>query len=138
MPSRLSGGAPADVGGHLDRHRSKPWRRWYNTARWQSLRLDRLLIDAEDFAERLDLVPVGEWPLFKRSAQFQSYPLHWPVCQKTGVLLVGGRDKPNSAVVDHIQPHRGNPDLFWDINNLTTVSKLYHDSTKQRIERRMV
>ncbi|TMV14414.1 HNH endonuclease, partial [Arenibacterium halophilum] len=33
------------------------------------------------------------------------------ICQQTGVLLVAGRREPNSAVVDHIKPHRGDPEL---------------------------
>lgn len=56
-------------------------------------------------------------------------------CQKTGVLLVGRHPAPNSPVVDHIIPHRGDERLFWDENNLHAVSKAYHDSTKQSEER---
>lgn len=56
-------------------------------------------------------------------------------CRKTGVLCSGAYPAGNSAVVDHIRPHRGDPALFWDINNLETVSKAYHDSDKQRAER---
>lgn len=56
-------------------------------------------------------------------------------CRQTGVLLVGKAPAPDSAVVDHIRPHRGDPDLFWDIDNLQAVSKAWHDSDKQRIER---
>ncbi|MBV7408193.1 HNH endonuclease [Maritimibacter sp. DP1N21-5] len=57
------------------------------------------------------------------------------VCQKTGVLLVGGKNAPDSPVVDHIVPHRGDPDLFWNIDNLQLVSKAWHDSEKQSQER---
>jgi len=57
-------------------------------------------------------------------------------CQQTGVLLVGRHPAPNSPVVDHIIPHRGDPELFWDENNLQTLSKAYHDSRKQAEERR--
>ncbi len=56
------------------------------------------------------------------------------ICQQTGVLLIGKRSAPNSPIVDHIKPHRGNPDLFWDRNNLQAVSKAYHDSEKQKQE----
>ena len=58
------------------------------------------------------------------------------VCQRTGVLLVGKHPAPDSPVVDHKIPHRGDPQLFWDINNLQSVSKEWHDSEKQRLERR--
>ncbi|WP_107495572.1 HNH endonuclease signature motif containing protein [Thalassobius sp. I31.1] len=57
-------------------------------------------------------------------------------CQKTGVLLIGKRHAPNSPILDHIIPHRGDPGLFWDEDNLQLVSKAYHDSTKQSMERR--
>lgn len=57
-------------------------------------------------------------------------------CQATGVLLVGKAPAPDSPVVDHITPHRGDPALFWDIDNLQSVAKSWHDSTKQSLERR--
>ena len=55
-------------------------------------------------------------------------------CQRTGVLLIGKHPAPDSPVVDHIKPHRGDEVLFWDEANLHTVSKAYHDSEKQRQE----
>ena len=55
-------------------------------------------------------------------------------CQQTGVLLIGKHPAPNSPVVDHIQEHRGNAELFWDMNNLQALSKAYHDSEKQKQE----
>jgi 5-methylcytosine-specific restriction protein A len=57
-------------------------------------------------------------------------------CQQTGVLLTGKHPAPNSPVVDHIKRHNGDPELFWDPTNLQTVSKEFHDSTKQSLERR--
>lgn len=57
------------------------------------------------------------------------------VCQQTGVHLVGKHPAPNSPVVDHIEAHRGDPDRFWDEKNLQTVSKVWHDSVKQSMER---
>ncbi len=57
-------------------------------------------------------------------------------CRQTGVLLVGKYPAPNSAVVDHIAPHRGDPDLFWDEDNLQSVAKSWHDSAKQSMEKR--
>jgi 5-methylcytosine-specific restriction protein A len=29
--------------------------------------------------------------------------------------------------VDHIRPHRGNRDLFWDMTNWQAMSKVCHD-----------
>lgn len=55
-------------------------------------------------------------------------------CQATGVLLVGTYPAWNSAVVDHVEPHRWDPDLFWDFDNLQSMTKQWHDREKQRIE----
>ena len=55
-------------------------------------------------------------------------------CQRTGALLTGKYPSPHSAVVDHIKPHRGDPELFWDEENLHAVSKAFHDSAKQAEE----
>ncbi len=57
-------------------------------------------------------------------------------CQQTDTLLIGKYPAPNSAVVDHIKPHRGDPALFWDETNLQAMSKEYHDRLKQSEERR--
>lgn len=57
-------------------------------------------------------------------------------CQHTGVLLTDGAREPNSAVVHHKIPHKGDERLFWDINNLECVSKAWHDSEAQKEERR--
>lgn len=57
-------------------------------------------------------------------------------CQATGQALVGKYPEPNSAVIDHKTPHRGDPELFWSPDNLQAVSKAYHDRDKQRAEAR--
>lgn len=49
------------------------------------------------------------------------------ICQRTGVVLVGRHPAPNSPVANHKVPHRGDPRLFWDINNIETVAKSVHD-----------
>lgn len=56
------------------------------------------------------------------------------ICQQTGAVLVGKHPAPNSPVVDHIQRHGGDEALFWDPMNLQTVSKGWHDRTKQSLE----
>lgn len=56
-------------------------------------------------------------------------------CQATGIMLSGRHPEPNSPVVDHIIPHRGDPTLFWDERNLRAVSKKWHDSIKQAMEK---
>lgn len=56
-------------------------------------------------------------------------------CRQTGVLLVGSYPAPNSAAVDHIKPHGWDPELFWCLDNLQSVTKAWHDREKQRRER---
>lgn len=58
------------------------------------------------------------------------------ICQLTGVLCCGLHPAPNSPVVDHIRPHAGNAELFWDKSNLQLLSKSAHDSIKARMEGR--
>ena len=57
-------------------------------------------------------------------------------CQQTGTLLVGKYPSPNSPVADHKTPHRGDPKLFWNMDNIQSVSKEYHDRVKQSMEKR--
>jgi 5-methylcytosine-specific restriction endonuclease McrA len=40
-----------------------------------------------------------------------------------------------ATVVDHIKPHRGDPELFWDASNHQALCKHCHDSHKQRFEK---
>ena len=60
-----------------------------------------------------------------RKARKEYLALH-PYCTMCG--------KP-ASVVDHIQPHRGNKDLFWWRGNWLSLCQPCHDSTKQRQER---
>lgn len=84
---------------------------------------------------------VATWRKWYKTARWQKLRLSvldrdLYICQATGVRLVGKYPAPNSAVVDHKVPHRGDPDLFWDFDNLQAVTKAYHDSDKQRLEAR--
>lgn len=56
-------------------------------------------------------------------------------CQRTGVMCIGKSPAPNSPVVNHKRPHHGDPMLFWDIDNLETVTKAVHDGEVQREEK---
>lgn len=40
-----------------------------------------------------------------------------------------------ATVVDHIVPHQGDQELFWDESNWQALCKPCHDSVKQRQER---
>lgn len=57
-------------------------------------------------------------------------------CQRTGVLCVGKYPAPNSPVANHKVRHNGDPALFWDIDNIETITKAEHDSIVQAEERR--
>ena len=81
-----------------------PWRKWYNTTRWERLRQQVFVRDGY-------------------------------VCQRSGVLCVGKHPAPNSPVANHKVPHKGDPKLFWDIDNLETVAKEVHDGLIQSEER---
>ena len=60
------------------------------------------------------------------------YLLHHPLCT---YCLEQGKTTA-ATVVDHIQPHKGDMDLFWDVNNWQALCKHCHDSIKQREEKR--
>lgn len=51
-------------------------------------------------------------------------------CRKCGVLI----QHPPDRVADHIEPHRGNPALFWSEENVATLCKPCHDRVKQAEE----
>lgn len=40
-----------------------------------------------------------------------------------------------ASVVDHIQPHRGDQDRFWDKSNHQSLCATCHSSYKQRLEK---
>ena len=60
------------------------------------------------------LYTTNRWKKFSRT-----YRARHPVC-----TICGSRA---SDVVDHIQPHNGNPKLFWDKKNLQALCKRCHD-----------
>jgi 5-methylcytosine-specific restriction protein A len=127
-PARLGVALKSEVERTRHRDNTQVWRSWYKTSRWQKLRLKVLRRDAVDISDQPRLMPMGV--LFRRE------PWMWPRCSQTGAVLVGKHPAPNSPVVDHILPHRGDEALFWAESNLQTVSKTYHDKEKQSIEKR--
>lgn len=48
-------------------------------------------------------------------------------CTRKGLKIPAG-------VVDHIEPHKGDEDLFYDYDNLQSLCKPCHDGAKQRME----
>ena len=49
-------------------------------------------------------------------------------CQRSGELCLGRGQEPNAPVANHKIPHRGDPQLFWSLDNIETVTKRVHDS----------
>ena len=81
-----------------------------------------------------------EWRKGKTTAQrgydsrWQKARLHYlnahPLCVyclKLGITKA-------ACIVDHIKPHKGNRDLFWDSRNWQALCQHCHDSVKQREE----
>ena len=84
---------------------------------------------------------LAPWRLWYRTARWQrlrheAFLRDGYVCQRSGILCIGRHPAPNSPVANHKKPHKGDPALFWDINNIETVSKQVHDSLIQAEERR--
>ena len=50
------------------------------------------------------------------------------MCQEIGRI-------ESATVVDHIVPHKGDYELFWDKDNYQSLCKTCHDSHKQRQEK---
>lgn len=61
----------------------------------------------------------------KRKALLDAEPL-CRMCKERGVITP-------ARIADHIVPHKGNEDLFWN-GELQPLCKPCHDSDKQRIE----
>ena len=59
-------------------------------------------------------------------------------CQHSGcgAHLQAGRDHPRSAVVHHLKPHKGDLELFFDLNNLQSVYWAYQSGDIQSVEAR--
>lgn len=72
----------------------------------------------------------AEWKRLKQAAHVRDNF----TCQRTGTLCLGkGRDW-NAPVANHKIPHRGRRDLFFDLDNIETVTKQVHDTIIQREE----
>jgi 5-methylcytosine-specific restriction endonuclease McrA len=62
-----------------------------------------------------------------RLAQLAAHPLCC-LCAKLGIVRA-------ATVVDHIEPHKGNEELFFAAANLQSMCKPCHDGAKQELER---
>lgn len=100
-------------------------------------RMPRAVGESARDRQRSGLKPWRNWYKTKRWADLRSARLKqvgWQ-CEQTGVLLIRKAPAPDSPVLDHKIPHRGDPVLFWDPQNLQVVSKEWHDTVKQKKER---
>ena len=55
-------------------------------------------------------------------------------CKACHRVLGGKSPEPDSPVVDHIRPHRGDERLFWVKTNLQALCAGCHNGHKQRLE----
>lgn len=87
--------------------------------------------------ERNEAQPWRGWYRTKRwrDLRMAAFERDLWTCQRSGELLLGRHPAPNSPVANHRRPHRGDPALFWDIDNIETVSKAVHDGLVQAQER---
>lgn len=91
--------------------------------RLQATRTHRIKVDPEESAH--DRGYTHAWQ--KARKQFLA---HNPLC----VFCAARGDVTLATVVDHIEPHRGDKELFWDRKNWQPLCKWDHDSTKQKME----
>lgn len=68
----------------------------------------------------------GKWQR-ARAEYLAQHPL-CVMCERQGRVVA-------STVVDHIEPHKGDPKLFWRRSNWQALCKPCHDSVKQRQEK---
>ncbi len=86
---------------------TEPWRAWYHLARWKHpTKGVRIRVLTRD-----------------------RFTCQWPGCGHVERDL-------SQLVADHREPHRGDPVLFWDDQNVWTLCRPHHDSAKQAQERR--
>ena len=64
----------------------------------------------------------------RRSRQFLAEHPLCRFCEQQGRVTL-------ARVVDHIEPHRGDPEKFWDQANWQPLCKTDHDAAKAELER---
>jgi 5-methylcytosine-specific restriction endonuclease McrA len=78
-----------------------------------------------EYSERKKLYKTKEWQRL-RYHQLRANPV-CKYCEAQGRVEL-------ATIVDHIKPHKGDEELFFDPDNLQSLCKTHHDSTKQREE----
>lgn len=56
-------------------------------------------------------------------------------CRTCGILCRMGERSGRTATVDHVVPHKGDPVLFFDPENLQLLCGVCHSGQKQRVEK---
>ena len=89
---------------------------------------------SDEAAESRKLYSRKQWRILRERALLRDGFM----CQHKGckALLKRGTRHPRSAVVHHLKPHKGDLDLFFDINNLQSVCWTCHSGSIQSIENR--
>lgn len=79
---------------------------------------------------------VDVWRRWYKTAAWQR--LRWEVIEAAGFACArcGWVGRSPDLVADHVRPHRGDADLFWDRANLQCLCVHCHAGDKQREERR--
>lgn len=69
----------------------------------------------------------------KQALERDLYTCQWTGC---GKLLIGVGNAPNAPVVHHRQDHKGDVELFFDLDNLMSICKACHDGPAQQTTHR--
>ena len=92
-------------------------------------------------ASRLKTVATDSWRAGKQSSTQRGYGYKWQQARKRYLqahplcVFCQQQGRVTAAdVVDHIVPHQGNDNLFWDTNNWQPLCASCHSSTKQAAE----
>ena len=85
-------------------------------------------------AEYRKLYQTKQWRILREQALLRDLFM----CQHKGCKssLKRGRSGPRSAVGHHLKPHKGDLELFFDLNNLASVCWACHSGDIQSIESR--
>ncbi|MBD8598754.1 HNH endonuclease signature motif containing protein [Pseudomonas sp. CFBP 8772] len=92
-------------------------------------------------ASKIPVAQPGSWRNDKATSGQRGYTYAWQKASKAFILAnplcvmcdALGRVTA-TALVDHIQPHRGDMTLFWDRANWQPLCTYCHSSVKQREE----
>lgn len=76
----------------------------------------------EEFVPGTSHRPAAPWAHLYRGARWRA--LRAKIIKRDGCCVVCGHER--GLVVDHITPHRGDVDLFYDEDNLQVLCALHH------------